>query len=97
LIRDNDGKFGAHFSLVAGLVDVLKTPVRAPKTNAICECFIGSVRRECLDHLFTLSERHLQRLVHEYVDYFNHVRPHQGIGCIPDPLNADQIDVSWSD
>jgi putative transposase len=97
LIRDNDDKFGSHFSLVTGNVDVLKTPVRAPKANAICERFIGSVRRECLDHVFILSERHLQRLVREYVDYFNHIRPHQGIGCIPDPLNTDRIDVSRSD
>jgi putative transposase len=94
LIRDNDDKFGPHFSLVTSNVDILKTPVRAPKANAICERFIGSVRRECLDHVIILSERHLRRLVHEYVDYFNHVRPHQGIGRIPDPLNADGSDES---
>jgi putative transposase len=94
LIRDNDDKFGPHFSRVTDNIDVLKTPVRAPKANAICERFIGSVRRECLDHVIILSERHLQRLVRDYVDYFNHVRPHQGIGRIPDPLNADQIDES---
>jgi len=58
LIRDNDQKFGAHFSRVTGEVEVLKTPVRAPKANAVCERFIGSVRRECLDHVIILSERH---------------------------------------
>jgi putative transposase len=97
LIRDNDKKFGAHFACVTDTIDILKTPVCAPKANAVCERFIGSVRRECLDHVFILSERHLQRLMREYVDYFNHIRPHQGIGRIPDPLNADQIDVSRSD
>jgi putative transposase len=97
LIRDNDDKFGAAFSQVTGNIDVLKTPERAPKANAFCERFIGSVRRECLDHVIILSERHLQGLVHEYVDYFNHVRPHQGIGRIPDPLNADRIDESRTD
>jgi putative transposase len=54
--------------------------------------FIGSVRRECLDHVILLSERHLRRLVLEYVDYFNHARPHQGIGRIPDPQDVDRID-----
>jgi putative transposase len=97
LIRDNDDKFGPHFSAVTSHVDVLKTPVRAPKANAVCERFIGSVRRECLDHVIILSERHLRRLVREYVDYFNHVRPHQGIGRIPDPLNADRINESRTD
>jgi putative transposase len=97
LIRDNDDKFGPHFSLVTGNIDILKTPVRAPKANAICERFIGSVRRECLDHVIILGERHLQRLVREYVDYFNHVRPHQGIGRIPDPPTVDRIDESQTD
>ena len=92
LIRDNDDKFGAAFSHVTGNIDVLKTPERAPKANAFCERFIGSVRRECLDHVIILSERHLRRLVREYVDYFNHARPHQGIGRIPDPQDVDRID-----
>lgn len=56
------------------------------ESNAICERFIGSVRRECLDHLLILSERHLHRAIGEYVAYFNHARPHQGLGQrIPDP------------
>ncbi|WP_119072066.1 integrase core domain-containing protein [Aggregatilinea lenta] len=92
LIRDNDGKFGGHFSAATGAVEVLRTPVRAPKANAVCERFIGSVRRECLDHIIILNERHLQRLVREYVDYFNHARPHQGIDRIPEPLDADGVD-----
>jgi hypothetical protein len=54
--------------------------VHAPKANAICERFLGSVRRECLDHLLILSEGHLRRIVMEYVTYFNQARPHQGIG-----------------
>jgi putative transposase len=50
---------------------------------------MGSVRRECLDHMLILSERHLHRVVGEYVAYFNHSRPHQGIGQrIPDPPDA---------
>jgi putative transposase len=58
---------------------VLKTPYKAPKANATCERFLGSLRRECLDHVLILSERHLHRVVKEYKLYFNHARPHQSI------------------
>lgn len=56
LIHDNDNKFGPAFARVANATDieVLKTPYRAPKANAICERFIGSLRRECLDHFLIL-------------------------------------------
>jgi len=92
LIRDNDSKYGTAFNWVAActLIDVLRTPIRAPKANAICERFIGSMRRECLDHILIISERQLYRLVKEYVEYFNHSRPHQGIGSqIPQPRVED--------
>jgi len=81
LIRDNDRKFGASFSPVAfGTgIDVLRTPYRAPKANAICERLLSSLQRECLDHFVILSERHLYRIVKEYTGYFNYSRPHQGI------------------
>ncbi|MFC1960607.1 integrase core domain-containing protein [Chloroflexota bacterium] len=78
-------------------IDVLRTPVRAPKANAICERFIGSVRREYLDHMLILNERHLYRLTGEYVDYFNHAHPHQGIEQrIPDPREEDDVRVGES-
>jgi transposase InsO family protein len=49
--------------------------------NSFCERFLGSVRRECLDHVVVLGERHLERLLREYCfDYFNQARPHQAIG-----------------
>ena len=82
LIRDNDGKFGARFDCLAAAsgIRVLRTPIRAPRANATCERFLGSVRRECLDHLLVLSEAHLRRVLRDYVAYFNHARPHQGIG-----------------
>jgi len=47
--------------------------------NALCERFLGSVRRECLDQILILGEGHLQRVLREYVHYFNNARPHQGI------------------
>jgi len=79
LIRDHDDKFGFQFKHAAAGIKLLKTPVHAPKSNAICERFLGSVRRECLDHLLIWSEGHLRRIVTEYVTYFNQARPHQGI------------------
>jgi transposase InsO family protein len=79
LIRDNDWKFGEHFANVTAEIEMLRTPVRAPRANAYRERFIGSVRRECLDHMLILSEKHLRRFVSEYVQYFNADRPHQGI------------------
>ena len=81
LIRDNDSKYGASFERVAvgTEIEVLKTPYRAPRANAICERFLGSLRRECLDNLVLLSERYLYRVVKEYIGYFNGIRPHQGI------------------
>lgn len=96
LIRDNDDKYGRCFARVTEdrQIEVLKTPVAASQANSICERFIGSVRRECLDHILILSERLLHRIIGEYVAYFNRARPHQGIGQpIPDPpedtLGAD--------
>ena len=48
--------------------------------NAVCERFLGSVRRECLDHILILNERHLRGVLKEYaLSYFNEARPHQGI------------------
>jgi transposase InsO family protein len=80
--RERDDKYGSLFSDVAtGTgINVLKTPVRAPMTNAVCERFIGSLRRECLDHMLILRSRHLHHVVLEYVDYYNHDKPHQGSG-----------------
>jgi len=81
LIRDNDKKFGQNFARVATTsgIKVLRTPYRTPWANAICERFLGSVRRECLDHFLILHEKQLYRLLKAYVWYFNHARPHQGI------------------
>ena len=81
LIRDNDSKFGVTFARVAKTsgIKILKTPYHTPRANAICERFLGSVRRECLDHLFILQEKQLQRVLNAYVDFFNRARPHQGI------------------
>ncbi len=90
IIRDNDNKFGAEFDRVAkgAGMKVLRTAIRAPLMNSICERFLGSVRRECLDHVIILGQRHLANVLNEYCfSYFNKFRPHQGIRQrIPSPL-----------
>ncbi len=81
LIRDNDRKYGQAFAGVAaaGGIAVVRTAYRAPKENAVCERFLGSVRRECLDHLLVLGESHLRRILRDYASSFNTERPHQGL------------------
>jgi putative transposase len=88
LIRDNDRKYGSAFDRVAvgAGIKVLRTPIAAPRANSFCERFLGSLCRECLDFFFILSERQLLQCVTDYVRYFNHARPHQGIAqAIPMP------------
>jgi putative transposase len=88
LIRDNDCKFGPNFARVAATsgIKVLRTPYRTPRANAVCERFLGSVRRECLDHFLIFQEKQLVRLLKVYAMYFNRARPHQGLGQrIPEP------------
>jgi putative transposase len=81
LICDHDSKFGSLFVRVARStgINLLRTPFRAPRANACCERFLGSVRRECLDHLLILHEKQLSRVLQAYVKYFNQARPHQGL------------------
>ena len=88
LIRDNDRKFGSNFARVASTsgIKILRTPYRTPQANAVCERFLGSVRRECVDHLLIFHEKQLSRLLQAYVVFFNQARPHQGTRQrIPDP------------
>jgi transposase InsO family protein len=88
LIRDNDSIFGSCFTHVAttSAIEIIKTPYHSPRANAICERFLRSVRQECLDHLFIFHEKQLQRVLNEYVAYFNRARPHQGImQQLPEP------------
>src|SRR5260221_12903295 len=88
LIRDNVREFGPIFARVAATsgIKMLRTPYRTPQANAVCERFLGSVRRECLDHFLIFHEKQLHRLLKAYAMYFNQARPHQGLEQrIPDP------------
>ena len=87
LIRDRDSKYGTQLSAVVVSTGIkeLRTPYRTPQANGVCERFMGSLRRECLDHILIHDDKHLLRVAKEYTGYFNEERPHQGIAqTIPD-------------
>ena len=85
LIRDRDSKFTAAFDAVFAGADIriIRTPVRAPRANAIAERFIGTLRRECLDHFLIVGSRHLDVVLREYVQHFNAHRPHRSLDQRP--------------
>jgi transposase InsO family protein len=85
LIRDRDSKFIAAFdAMFAGAdIGIIRTPVRAPRANAIAERWIGTLRRECLDHLLITGPRHLAVALQEYIEHDNTHRPHQALGQHP--------------
>jgi putative transposase len=85
LIRDRDSKFTAAFDAVFTGADIriIRTPIRAPRANAIAERFIGALRQECLDHLLITGPRHLDVVLHEYFQHFNTHRPHRSLDQRP--------------
>jgi len=82
---DRDAKFTAAFDAVLTAVGVriITTPVQAPRANAIAERRIASARRECLDRMLIVSERHLRLMLNEYVDHYNLHCPHRALGQMP--------------
>jgi transposase InsO family protein len=96
LIHDRDSIFSQALdqSLRHLGLHVLKTPVRTPVANAICECVLGTLRRECLDFVIPQSENHLRRLLIKWVQHYNHGRPHMSLGPgIPQPPASLQVPV----
>jgi transposase InsO family protein len=92
LIHDGDSIFSNKVDQVARNMGlrVIKTPVRTPVANAICERVIGILRRDCLDFMIPLNERHLYGILKEWVGhYYNEGRPHMSLGPgIPKPIRA---------
>jgi len=81
LLRDRDGIYGEAFTRRVtrmGIHQILTAP-RAPWQNPFVERLIGSIRRECLDHVSILSGAHLCRVLRVYLAYYNTVRPHQSL------------------
>ncbi len=85
LIRDRDSKFTRDFDAVFASegIEIVKTPVRSPKANAIAERFVGTIRRECLDWLLILNRRHLEHVLRVYVDHYDTHRPHRSLRLVP--------------
>lgn len=105
LIRDRDSKFTGIFDAVFTSEDIriLRTPVRAPRANAIAERWIGTVRRELLDRMLILNRRHLEAVLAEYVAHFNDHRPHRALHQaaplkpLPPPVSPSQLRVRRRD
>jgi len=81
LIHDHDTKFSSLFDnvFISESINIIHTPFQAPKANSFAERWVRSVREECLDHILIINQNHLRRVLKEYVNYYNHHRPHQGI------------------
>jgi transposase InsO family protein len=82
LVHDRDSCYAASFDRRVRNLGITRarTPFRSPRANAIAERWVRSLRTECLDHVFIFNERHLQKVLTEYVGYFNRWRPHRSIG-----------------
>ena len=82
LVRDRDAVYGGDFLERARRlgIETVVTPGRAPRANAVAERVIGTVRRECLDHVIILNERHLRTVLAEFVAFYNRERPHRTLG-----------------
>jgi putative transposase len=81
LIRDRGSTFTTSFDAAFQAADtrILRTAVQAPRMNAICERLVGTLRRELLDRVLILGERHLRAVLSDYQAHYNTARPHQGI------------------
>src|SRR5262249_26179192 len=95
LIRDRDAKFAAGFDsvLAAEGTEVRRTPPRSPRANSIAERWVASARREALDWLLVVNDRHLRCVLKEYVEHYNQARPHRSRDLRPptgDPPIGDR-------
>ncbi len=82
LVRDRDGVYGDVFKRRVRAMGIRDRPTapRSPWQNGHVERLIGSIRRECLDHLIIFGEAHLRRVLHDYANYYNGTRTHLSLG-----------------
>jgi putative transposase len=105
LVRDRDSKFTGVFDAVFASegIRILRTPVRAPRANAIAERWVGTARRELLDRILIVNRRHLMAVLTEYVAHFNNHRPHRALHqaaplrLLPPPAAPSQLQVRRRD
>lgn len=90
LLRDRHSRFTTAFDTVftADGIRILTSPPRAPRANALCERMIGTLRRELLDKVLVVNERHLRRILTIYLHHFNTARPHRTLGHLS-PTQAE--------
>jgi putative transposase len=90
LLRDHDAKFTKTLDeiLEAEGVELKAVGPQAPNMNAVAECWVQSVKQECLDHFVVFGEAHLRHLLTEYIAHYHAERPHQGLGNGP-PAGAE--------
>src|SRR5205823_13510018 len=81
LVHDRDSKFTRPFDEVFRTegARVIRSPVRAPTANAVAELWVGTVRRECLDHVLIFGAGHLEHVLKDYVAHYNQSRPHRAL------------------
>ena len=81
MIRDRDRIYGAVLTRRLRAMGIRDKPTgpASPWQNGVAERLIGSVRRECLDHIVVLGEAHLRRILESYADYYNGVRTHRSL------------------
>jgi transposase InsO family protein len=98
LIRDRDSKFTHDFDAVFASedIEIIKTPVQAPKANAIAERFVRTIRTECLDWLLIVNRRHLERILRVFARHYNSHRPHRSLDLQPPDPRAPQPQVPYS-
>jgi putative transposase len=100
LLRDRDRIYGTSFRQRVqhmGIEEVVIAP-RSPWQNLYVERLIGSLRRECLDHVIVLHERHLRRLLSSYFQYYHHWRTHRALDMdcpILRPVQRPEVGLIW--
>jgi transposase InsO family protein len=91
LLHDRDAVYGHDIDARLAKVGIagVRTPVRAPRANAVAERVVRTFRAECLDHMIVMSERHLHAVLTEFIGYYNHERPHRTLALqMPVPGSA---------